>query len=205
MNRHLVIFARRIRVGEGKRRLAAGIGPVGAAAFQRRTLSRLLRGVADDPRWRTWVALTPDTPAVSPLSFMHGNDITILPQGPGDLGQRMARMFRTLPSGPVVLIGSDIPAIRRCHIARAFSRLGNHDAVFGPADDGGYWLVGLKRLRPIAASNCGNLFSNVRWSTEHALSDTVAGLTANSAISYLETLSDIDTADDLARWEARRC
>lgn len=204
MNRHLVIFARQIRVGAGKRRLAAGIGPVGAASFQRRTLTGLLRRVADDPRWRTWIALTPDTATAQPQRLIHCHDVTIVPQGPGDLGQRMARMFRILPPGPLVLIGSDIPAIQRRHIAHAFSRLGGHDAVFGPADDGGYWLVGLKRLRPTAGPNCRNLFSNVRWSTEHALSDTVAGLPAGTSISYLDTLSDIDTADDLARWDARR-
>ncbi|WP_425283593.1 DUF2064 domain-containing protein [Methyloceanibacter stevinii] len=50
-----------------------------------------------------------------------------------------------MPPGPVVLVGSDIPRISRAHIAEAFRLLGNADAVFGPAQDGGYWLVGFKR------------------------------------------------------------
>jgi len=66
----------------------------------------------------------------------------------------MQRLFERLPPGPVIIIGSDIPAIRAGHIAEAFKLIGRGDAVFGNATDGGYWLVGLRRthaqITPVA-------------------------------------------------------
>ena len=114
-----------------------------------------------------------------------------LPQGAGDLGKRMARAFYSLPPGPVVLIGGDIPGVTPAHIAKAFAALGDHDAVFGPATDGGFWLVGLKRMQIP-----DGLFDNVRWSTDHALADTVKSL-RDLKIAYIDTLQDVDTARDL--------
>jgi len=87
--------------------------------------------------------------------------------------------------------GSDIPGIRRHHIARGFAALGAHDAVLGPSEDGGYWLVGIKSWRAPA-----KLFEGVRWSTEHALADTERGL-AGLRIARVDTLRDVDTVDDL--------
>src|SRR6185437_3360264 len=117
-------------------------------------------------------------------------------QGGGDLGRRMARVFRLLPPGAAVIIGSDIPAIRPAHIAAAFRALGSYEAVFGPATDGGYWLVGLRR-RPRVPRG---LFKRVRWSSEHALADTRAGLPRQMSVALLETLEDVDDAGGYARW-----
>ncbi len=103
----------------------------------------------------------------------------------------MARQLN-LHHGPTCIIGADIPGIQPHHIAEAFCALGDHDAVFGPAPDGGYWLVGLKE-RPRSG-----LFKNVRWSTEHALSDSRATL-GNARIATVATLADVDTVADLAR------
>ena len=114
------------------------------------------------------------------------------PQGRGDLGDRMGRMLRAAPAGPVCVIGADIPGVTAARVADAFRVLGSHDAVFGPAPDGGYWLVGLKRARPVPP----RLFENVRWSTEHALADTVATL-PDHRIAQVPTLRDVDTIDDL--------
>jgi hypothetical protein len=120
-------------------------------------------------------------------------------QPPGDLGQRMDRTIRGFAPGPVVIIGSDIPDIMPRHIADAFKALGNNDAVFGPADDGGYWLVGLRR-RP----SHPDLFRPVRWSTRNALADTVNNLGKRFDHVLLETLIDIDDAAALRRWSASR-
>ncbi len=109
-------------------------------------------------------------------------------QGAGDLGQRMHRIFAELPPGDVIVIGSDIPAIEPSHIAQAFHLLGRADAVFGPARDGGYWLVGLKRM-PAPP----NAFADVRWSGPHALADTLANLDGKT-IALAATLSDVDEA-----------
>jgi glycosyltransferase A (GT-A) superfamily protein (DUF2064 family) len=110
----------------------------------------------------------------------------------------MDRLMRDLRPGPVIIIGSDIPGISRAHIAAAFAQLGRRDAVFGPADDGGYWLVGLRRRPRITA-----IFENVRWSSDDALADTLRNVTqAGLTFATLETLTDIDTSDDYARWRA---
>jgi glycosyltransferase A (GT-A) superfamily protein (DUF2064 family) len=111
----------------------------------------------------------------------------------------MARPIAELPPGPVVIVGSDIPEIERDHVAAAFRALGEHDAVFGPARDGGYWLVGLRR-RPSRAHPFGR---GVRWSSAHALADTLACL-GGRRHCLLERLSDIDTAADYSAWLARK-
>lgn len=189
---HLVIFTRLPRFGAGKRRLATGIGPVQALRFQRVTLMQTLLRLGADPRWTTWIAATPDHSGPWPPRF------GLLSQGKGDLGQRMARVARVLPLGPVLIVGSDIPGVTRCEVARAFRALGDHDAVFGPAADGGYWAVGFRR-RPRFVDP----FRNVRWSTEHALSDTLANL-SGAFVAMLDVREDIDDAASLERqsgWE----
>ena len=105
----------------------------------------------------------------------------------------MARVMALLPPGPVVLIGSDIPGIQPKMIARAFKLLGNHDAVFGPAPDGGYWLVGLRR-RP----HFSDPFDGVRWSTDQALADSRANL-AGLRIALIDELEDVDDGPSFAR------
>jgi rSAM/selenodomain-associated transferase 1 len=184
---HLVVFTRKPRLGTGKRRLARNIGPVAALRFQHITLSLMLRRLGSDRRWITWLAVTPDRSGPWPRRFR------TLPQGQGDLGRRMAAVARELPPGPVVIIGSDIPAIARSDIARAFGELGRRDAVFGPAMDGGYWLVGLRR-RPRFLDP----FADVRWSSEHTLADTLANL-GGKEVALLRPLSDVDDGAALSR------
>ena len=192
--RHLVIFLRAPRLGRVKSRLAAGIGALAALRFYRRTSERLLRRMTRDRRWRCHLALTPDRNAVRARPWRIEADWR--GQGGGDLGRRMARVFHRLPPGPAVIIGSDVPAITPAHIAGAFRALGGCEAVFGPAQDGGYWLVGLRR-RPRLPRG---LFRGVRWSSEHALADTLAGLPRSLSVAMLETLEDIDDAGAYRRW-----
>jgi rSAM/selenodomain-associated transferase 1 len=191
-DRWLVVMARRPRAFAVKSRLAAEIGAAQAIRFYRTNLARLLRGVGRDPRWTTVLAVTPDT-AVSDLALPGG--IARIGQGPGDLGARMQRIMEAMPPGPVAIVGSDIPGVRPAHIEAAFRLLGRHDAVFGPAADGGYWLVGLKRRPRIP-----RIFAGVRWSSEHALADTLANCRGLPA-AMAETLTDIDTG---AAWRAWR-
>jgi uncharacterized protein len=190
--RHLVIFLRVPRLGRVKSRLAAGIGAVAALRFYRETSARLLRGLARDRRWRSELWVTPDGDRQARFPGRAARR----GQGAGDLGRRMARVFTVLPPGPAVIIGSDIPEITRDHIWAAFRALGRTEAVFGPAADGGYWLVGLRR-RPRVPRE---LFARVRWSSPHALADTLAGLPRGMSVARLETLHDIDEPADYARW-----
>tara|TARA_R110002110_G_scaffold415612_7_gene652269 strand:+ start:79831 stop:80457 length:627 start_codon:yes stop_codon:yes gene_type:complete len=199
MRGHLVIFARTPRRGAVKRRLAADIGAGPALAFYRRTLHDVARRLGGDPRWRTWLAVTPDGDALRPGLWPSVPGVGLIPQGRGDLGMRMARPMTELPPGPVIIIGTDIPDIAPHHISSGFTALGSHDFVFGPASDGGYWLVGARRRPAVPAG----LFGDVRWSTEYALADTMAGLPRHARVALLEVLDDVDDGAAWAAWRRR--
>jgi rSAM/selenodomain-associated transferase 1 len=192
--RHLVIFAKAPALGRVKRRLAAEIGTLAALRFQRAATARLLRRVARDRRWQCWLALTPDRAIAGPR-FWHVPCRRIA-QGQGDLGARMARPFSRLPRGEVVVIGSDIPDIAASHIVAAFRLLGSSDLVFGPARDGGYWLIGGRRLPR-------GLFAAVRWSSEHALADTLRNVPLRWRVARAATLDDVDDGAAYRRWLRR--
>ncbi|HKX08244.1 MAG TPA: TIGR04282 family arsenosugar biosynthesis glycosyltransferase [Stellaceae bacterium] len=192
---YVVIFVKMPRLGQVKSRLAAGIGALSALRFYRETTTRVLRVLGHDPRWRTVIATTP---AGARRGRFWDRALSRFDQGSGDLGRRMARAFRALPPGPAVIVGSDIPALAPRHIRAAFHALGNHDAVIGPARDGGYWLIGLKRSRPLPA----RLFAQVRWSSPHALADTRATLPRSYRVALLETLEDVDDRESHDRWRA---
>ena len=195
MKGHLVIMARQPKRGQGKRRLAKGAGELAAWRFQRAQLRRLVRDLTGDPRWTSWLAVTPDRALAAPEAFPRG-DYLMTAQGPGGLrggglGQRMGRLLLTLPRGPVVIVGADIPGIARADVAAAFRALGSKDWVFGPAPDGGYWLIGARRRPRVELP-----FAGVRWSSEHALADTLANLEGR-AVALLRPLTDVDEAADL--------
>ncbi len=183
-------------MGAVKRRLAAGIGAAAALGFYRRTTGVLLRRLSRDPRWHTVLALTPDRAAARRCVWQ--GSFTRCGQGSGDLGGRMERAMRRFPASPVVLVGSDIPDIRSFHVAEAFRALGRNEFVFGPSDDGGYWLAGARH-----GALASGLFRNVRWSGPHALSDTLVNA-EGSGVAFLQELCDIDTVDDLLRWRGSR-
>ena len=187
--RQLVVMVKEPRPGRVKTRLGREIGMVDAAWWFRHRVARLLRDIAD-PRWQLVLAVSPDR--VGMQSRAWPATLPRIPQGPGDLGKRMGRILRGMPPGPVCIVGGDIPGIRRHHIARAFRALGQHDVVFGPAKDGGYWLVGMKRVAPPPAT----LFQDVRWSSAHALRDSIRSLEP-LRVRLVDMLSDVDTADDL--------
>jgi hypothetical protein len=180
----VIVFARAPRLGAVKRRLAKGIGAMGALRFYRGQLAAVLAALSRDGRWRTSIAATPDR-----ARPRWPRRLPVAPQGSGDLGARMARAMR--PHRRVVVVGSDIPGIGRADIAAAFRALGRADAVFGPAEDGGYWLVGMGPRRP------AHPFADVRWSSEHTLADTLANF-AGRRVALLRSLRDVDTAEDLA-------
>ncbi|WP_207457784.1 TIGR04282 family arsenosugar biosynthesis glycosyltransferase [Azospirillum sp. SYSU D00513] len=195
-SRHLIVFARLPRLGRGKRRLAAGVGALEAWRFYRTALGELLRRLARDPRWTLWVAVTPDRGAGEGRWPAGCRPVG---QGQGDLGARMARALARAPRGPAVIVGSDIPEIMPADVAAAFRALGRHDFVFGPAGDGGYWLVGARRTRALPAG----LFEGVRWSSEHALADTRSTLPRRQSAGQIGMLEDVDDAAALRRWRER--
>ncbi len=180
----LIVMVKEPHPGRVKTRLGAGIGMVRAAWWYRHQVARLLRAV-EDPRWELVLAVAPDAEGLG--SRVWPAHLRRVAQGCGDLGCRMGRLLRG--SGRVCIIGSDIPDVTAARVASAFKALGRADAVFGPCDDGGYWLVGMTRV-PVRA------FWGVRWSTEHALADTERSL-GDLRIAHVDMLRDVDTVADL--------
>ncbi|MCB1506161.1 MAG: TIGR04282 family arsenosugar biosynthesis glycosyltransferase [Hyphomicrobiaceae bacterium] len=177
-------------MGRVKTRLARDIGVVRATWFYRHATRMLLQRLSRDPRWSTLIAVAPDG-AVAGRSWPES--IARRPQGNGDLGARMQRLFDGSPPGPVVIIGTDCIDVTAADIAAAFRALGSSRCVLGPARDGGYWLIGQSRMpRPLA------VFAGVRWSGPDTLTDTMANLNGYST-SLLQQLEDVDTADEWRR------
>ena len=189
MRAKLVIMVKEPHPGRVKTRLGRDIGLTASAWWFRHQVGTLLRRI-EDPRWDTILAVAPDVEGLT--SRIWPAHLPRVAQGRGDLGHRMSRLLRGLPNGLVCIIGADIPDITRPRIAEAFNALGNHEAVFGPAPDGGYWLIGMKRARPPRA----DILTDVRWSSEHALTDSARSL-GDVSIAYVATLRDVDTVDDL--------
>ena len=184
--RHLIIFAKSARLGRVKRRLAADIGTMEALRFYRRNLAATLRMLGRDPRWQCWLFLDRGAgrwPRNLPRRL----------QARGDLGVRMETALRALPQGSIVLIGSDIPGVSRSDIRHAFRGLGRSDVVFGPAEDGGFWLVGLANSRAAP-----DLFKDIRWSTEHALADCTRNLVRPPSFTAMKC--DVDNGEAYDRW-----
>lgn len=190
-DRTLVLMARRPILGQGKRRLAADIGDRAAQRFQRVALGRLLQRLGGDPRWRLWLAITPDEPAQSLGAYF------VTGQGEGDLGQRMTRLSQASAPGPLVFIGSDTPEVVTDDIEAAFEALEASDAVVGPALDGGYWLIGFSQAQREHLP-----FVGVRWSTPHARADTLSNL-VGKRVMMLRELEDIDDGASYWRWRQR--
>jgi rSAM/selenodomain-associated transferase 1 len=113
-------------------------------------------------------------------------------QNGDNLGERMYNAFQqqfNLQYNKVVIVGSDLFDLKPQHITQAFKALEQHDAVIGPAKDGGYYLLGMTSL-------IRKVFDNKTWSSDTVLSDTIKDL-QNHKIEMLEMLNDIDTFEDL--------
>ncbi len=156
-------------------------------------MTRLVRLMARDARFDTVLAVTPDRTA-SARDFAHLG-VRVVPQGDGDLGRRMIRALRSAGARPAVVIGSDIPALSPVHAAAAFRAMGAAGVVFGPARDGGYWLIGARHPERLKVG----ALDGVRWSGPHALEDSVARLVPAVVLDVV-----LDDVDDGAAYRALR-
>ena len=197
MQRHLVLFIRAPQLGAGKRRLARAIGDVATVRFEWLMLALMLRRLAGDRRWHLRIAVTPNIARRQASRWRRGIDA--MGQGGGDLGIRMRRALASCPPGPVVLVGGDIPALAAPHVAAAFRLLGCCDLVFGPAEDGGFWLIGARSPRHMPP-----LFDHVRWSSQYALADSLAELSRRIKVEFVERLEDVDNEESYRRLAPRR-
>lgn len=191
----LIVFARLPARGRVKTRLAAGIGDAAALAFHRAALARTLRAVARGP-WRVELCVTPDAAARVRRPWNLPAGAALVPQGRGDLGARMGRALRRR-RGKALLVGCDIPEMASVHLRACFALLGAHDVVFGPATDGGFWAVGVRRGGLLGAA-----FARVRWSGPHALADCRANI-RHRATALGPVLRDVDSRADYIAWRRR--
>ncbi|WP_416896839.1 MAG: TIGR04282 family arsenosugar biosynthesis glycosyltransferase [Minwuia sp.] len=191
MKRVLIVFAKAPRMGSVKTRLASGIGDAAALAFYRRSLARTVAQAREFPNVETVIWTAPDSAA---RGRYFPPSLCVLRQGIGDIGVRMARALDHHGDADRLLIGGDIPGVTPGTLSGAFEQLRTHDAVFGPAEDGGFWLVGLKRgYRP------RRFFAGVTWSAPTTLDESVATLPSHARVAFAPTLNDIDDLEDYRR------
>ncbi len=197
----LGVFAKYPEPGRAKTRLIPALGPEGAAALHEQLVHHTLNGVGEllglrEVDAQIWTAGADP----SALADRFRTPLPCVAQEEGDLGQRMLAAFRVMlrASRSGVLIGTDCPDLSAGVLTLAFEALHTADVVLGPAGDGGYYLIGLKR--PVPA-----LFENVEWSTSTVLARTLERASAlGLSVWLLPTLSDVDEPQDLAVWERVR-
>ena len=191
----LLVFARAPEPGRAKTRLIPVLGPEGAANLQGRLIRHALETVTAAGLGEVELWCTPH--ASFPFFGACEKDfgVRLRAQGPGDLGARMLRASReTLARAPAaIVIGTDCPALTADHLVRGAQALAEHDAVLGPAEDGGYVLFGLRRTSP-------RLFENMDWGTSSVLDATRERMRVLGwSWSELPPLWDLDRPEDYAR------
>jgi uncharacterized protein len=181
--------------GLAKTRLIPALGAQGAARLQRRLTHQAIRTALGAGLGPVTLWCAPDARHRCFRALHRAMGVTCLVQASGDLGERMHTAFRLhCASGPLLLIGTDCPPLKPHHLREAAQALlAGCDAVFLPAEDGGYALVGLREPQI-------TLFRDMRWSTPTVMEDTrLRAAAAGLAWRELETLWDLDVPDDLAR------
>lgn len=177
--------------GKVKTRLAARIGDVRAAGLARAFLADTWNMVSN-ANWAKAVLATTDGSA---CDFGLPGNLEIWPQGEGDLGVRLERVMRRglRDADMVIAIGADSPGLPERILVQARNELRTADAVLGPADDGGFYLLGLRRCPE-------RLFHELPWSQTTTLAATQARLAQNEmSVAFLEPWFDVDEPSDLDR------
>jgi uncharacterized protein len=195
----LIIFTRYPEPGKTKTRLIPAIGAKTAACLQRFMTEHTVaqaQSLAAQREVELEIRFAGGSKRL--LQSWLGSDFRYRSQATGDLGERMAEAFRqAFQEGMqrVVIIGIDCPDVDGLLLKKAFETLEEQDLVLGPAIDGGYYLIGLRRFVP-------ELFQGVHWSTDQVLQQTVEiAATQDLTVGYLPTLEDVDRAEDLTVWE----
>ncbi len=189
----LCILVKSPRLGEVKTRLMPAVGPEGSAALALAFLDDTLAMA----RGREWARVVVSVAGDSSLLVLP-DDVEVWSQGAGDLGERMERaLLRALVKAPrAILIGTDSPGLPPRLLEGARTALATHDAVLGPASDGGFYLIGLDRCEP-------GLLCGLPWSRSDTLVHTEARLRhAGRSVARLEPWFDVDEPADLLRLAA---
>jgi uncharacterized protein len=192
----VAVLAKAPLPGLAKTRLIPALGPQGAARLQRQLTRGALRTALDAGLGAVTLWCTPDAQHRFFRALQQTTAVACRVQPEGDLGQRMHTAFQWhCAQGPLLLTGTDCPALTPAHLQRAaWALLAGDDAVFYPAEDGGYVLVGLRQPQV-------ELFQNMPWSTDAVMAQTrQRARAAGLRLRELETLWDLDLPSDLARW-----
>lgn len=193
----LLVFARAPEAGKAKTRLIPALGAAGAAALHAGLVEQTLQTVSMlGMDVQLWCHPDPQQPFFRYCAERFG--VSLHTQRGGDLGERMAKALGTAlwEYDHVVLIGTDCPTLAAGDLADAFAALaGGADAVFGPAADGGYYLVGLRQAAP-------TMFADIDWGSERVLAQTQARAHAlGLATRLLAIHRDLDTPADLQAFQ----
>ena len=183
----VIVFVKNIKLGKVKTRLAKTIGNQGAFQVYAelvKVTEEATKNISEDKRIYF---------SESVVENQWENHQKFVQVGV-DLGERMKNAFKKgFDDGyeRIVLIGSDLPDITATHINKGLNALTQNEVVFGPAEDGGYYLIGLSKIHNF-------VFNNKPWSQTHLLEETLSELKENQVtFSTLDTLNDIDTYEDL--------
>jgi len=202
-NARLIIFTRYPEPGKTKTRLIPVLGEQGAADLQRRMTEHLISEIRNLlPSRRLSIDIRYAGGNENRMQKWLGPEFIYHPQHPGDIGRRMRLAFDDVFQAGVdaaVIIGTDIPGITSDTLRYAFNCLKDHDLVFGPAWDGGYYLIGINKGSWSKANP--PIFEEIRWSSASVLSKTLE-IAANLGLSHilLEKLDDVDRPQDLDVW-----
>jgi len=190
----IAVFSKAPQPGKVKTRLIQALGCLGAARFQRLLTLTTLQTAKQFSPYNTTLWCAPDTQHHFFRALKKHCGVTIRAQSGNSLGERMYQAFLA-HNQPLLLIGTDCPSLEVCHLETAARALDDgNDAVFIPAEDGGYVLIGLREPQSI-------IFENIDWGTNKVMAQTRKRLCERGLHwTELETLWDIDRPSDLDRF-----
>ena len=199
----LIIFTRYPEPGTTKTRMIPELGAQGAADLQRRMTDHLVLRVKTLMEQRSLaIEIRFDGGSEKLMRDWLGPSFTYRRQGQGDIGGRMERALMDgfqNDATSIVIIGSDIPDISTAILQQAFEALKSNNLVLGPAADGGYYLIGLRKTDAYQAYS--ELFQSINWRTNRVLSQTISAANhLGIGHALLDTLKDVDRPEDLKIW-----
>ncbi len=192
MTYKIIVFVKNLKVGKVKTRLAASVGNQMALRIYKALIQITFTAISLSKATKV-IYMAEDLETNTPFI---PDSWSMKIQNGENLGDRMAHAFsqELQQNNKAVLIGTDCPEINDTLITKAFQALDTYDVILGPAEDGGYYLIGLKSPKHA-------LFEKIKWSTSSVLSETIGRcIAANLTYFLLPTLSDLDVAEDLEKF-----